>query len=553
MSGTVSTTAAPGASNPFADALAGGLSSFGALQKQIMGLDYTKTANTRDAIKQVDDLWSTLSSVNSQSREASGQGVDDDVFKFLTAARGNLSNWNTATQAQDNTNLINQQRDDIQNALATNSTYLQGLNGLDAAGFTNAKKNVDALTGLATGVNDQASKLGLGPALDNKFFDSLNTFTKSAQLYSDTANTVKNQISTLSQLPTDLTIKNAPGIKSALENLTSLQKGVAGMSNMGGSNLAPEQVQLNTALAKAQDLQQQRTSAEKQATDFYSSLASAFQRSAPNLGGVDMRNGAAIDAAQNYLNTLTSSTNEFKSPLDAEYLAKLSATVDPLRAQVQSPLDALKSSRAGAIAKLLADVQGLSSGVEKVELTDDAELQRRLNEANRLKGELATFTGSGDIQTANSTFDGAQAAISGRIKQLYDRRTDIEKRSADLLAKSRGTNYSDLSQIPELAALIEQLKAESGTYKASAADDELAALLSLLNSTRGRLTTDRENLLARQAMDRAALEKEVAARSQASATPNWLGTSYGPLNSYGPNTPVYASNSFSRALGAPMG
>jgi hypothetical protein len=565
--------------SPFAAAL----SSFGGLQKEIAGLDHTKTANTDAYLKKLDDVWSTLDSVNrnmdrtpkpvygnwyvtgengdgttTYGRDVSYEtpkGVDDGIFQWLASARNNLSNWNNTTRAFDT------ERDRLFNNYQTQKANTSNLETLDNTGFRNALNGFTGLGSEVSGLRERAKAGGLN--LDLGFADDIYRQADLARERENAATNINGRIGGALTAPDGLTIQNKDGINSAYDTLSSLRSTLSDPSMRG---TADELASINTALAKVGDLRTQRAAEEKRANDFFNMLTGALQKTSSNFPGLDMRDGTGLESARSYLDTFNNSVNDFKSPLESDYIAKLRSSIDPPRAQAQALLADLQAKRAAAIANNLAGVQGLSSGIDQVELTNDAELQRRLNESDRLKGELAAFTGS-DTKDANATFGAAQLAINNRLKQLYDRRSDIEKRAGDALTAARGTNYADYadpSRLSDLDILLESLKAEQGAYKATAANDELAGLSTFLTSTRNRLAADklaadrrlaadRENVMARQAMDRAALERETAARSQASATPNFLGISFRPLNFYDPNTPVYASNAFSRALGAATG
>lgn len=509
----------------FNDTLRGYSGDIGSLRSNINNLTIREDELFGNYGNQLDNLYSNLSGMSFDESKPNFESVVQSPYGAVQVGAPTLKNVNSNLQNQHLSDIrglqsslsgLRQQRtteEDRINSFANNLTGQISSFGNQLAGLTIADKGqMDNLRSQLGGVNTQ-----------------LNTFT------SNILDEVRPQGFTN-------VLGNLSGVQSNLDNLYTQRgneetriKGFKDSLFDTSNDYAQRLSGLNIANLSGMDaLQQDIDSRQQQATRFESPLSFDFNQPLNELQGIEDRLGglyrdrnteqSRIQSAQqdalnvagnlsnslanadyyslsnlknltNQLNTVNSSMSNFSSPLDFDF-----SNAQNLLGEAQGGLDDLYSLRSNALTDFQSRADTANTGINDIELHNEAALRERLTQAQGGLTDLSRFSGT-DVSPITAGFNTAISGVNTRLNELNTKRADLEHQAQLLRDRVLQTSYANQDGISGSRSELDSLKAEVDLYNASQALDEINEAISRLTNEDNRLARDAASVNSRQSSE----------------------------------------------------
>jgi hypothetical protein len=217
------------------------------------------------------------------------------------------------------------------------------------------------------------------------------------------------------------------------------------------------------------------------------------------VGTTDIYSRAGLDALQGQIDDLQGEVTGFSSLLPFDF-----GNVNTALTTAEGSLGDLYGERKKALDDIVSGVSTANAGLGDIPLYDESAIRSRLSDAREQEGLLARFSG-GRVNDIQSQITSATEAINARLGELTEYRKGLEEQAQALLTQVRERSFYSLDDLTGQQPELEAAQAEIELYNAQQALDEIDAITTRLNSEKGRLERDAENVLARQRVEQAEL------------------------------------------------
>jgi hypothetical protein len=217
------------------------------------------------------------------------------------------------------------------------------------------------------------------------------------------------------------------------------------------------------------------------------------------VGTTDIYSRAGLDALQSQIDDLQGEVTNFSSLLPFDF-----GNVNTALTTAEGSLGDLYGERKKALDDIVSGVSTANAGLGDIPLYDESAIRGRLSDAREQEGLLARFSG-GRVNDIQGQITSATEAINARLGELTEYRKGLEEQAQALLTKVRERSFYSLDDLTGQQPEIDAAQAEIELYNAQQALDEIDAITTRLNSEKGRLERDAENVLARQRVEQAEL------------------------------------------------
>ena len=296
-----------------------------------------------------------------------------------------------------------------------------------------------------------------------------------------------------------LDIGDIDEINAIRNELNTAMTGAGRFSSLLGFDLSQEigSAGLGGAREKLNALLGERSSEEariKQATADFKNRARSLETLA---GGLSEYNLDNLTGAQREIEDLRNEISGFSSELPFDFSgSSLGDLTD-----AETAINALLGKRTTALEGLKTRATDPLSTIGDIALSDEAALNTRRADINKLMSELSMYSGgTDDLKTLLS---GGVTSVDNRLGELKTKRADLETQAKTLLERVNNASYYASSGLTEDQAAIQQMRDQIELYNAKQAMDELSALEGRIMGERSRLGAD----------EGAAAERERAAQA----------------------------------------
>lgn len=301
-----------------------------------------------------------------------------------------------------------------------------------------------------------------------------------------------------------LTIAEKEQLDAIQEELNTAMTGAGRFSSLlgfdlsqelGGAGLGGAQTRLNKLL-NDRAAEEQRI---KNATADFKNRARGLEGLA---GGLSQYNLDNLTNAQREIQDLRGEISGFTSALPFDF----SGTSIQDLTDAETALSALLSKRQTELEGLRTRATTPLTGINEIALSDEAALNTRRSDLNKLMSELSMYSGgTDDLKTLLS---GGVTSVDTRLGELKTKRSELETQAQALLERINNATYYSSSGLTEDQAAIQQMRDQIELYNAQQALDEIAKLEGRVSGERSRLSAD----------EGAAAERERAAQEAVRAS-----------------------------------
>ena len=294
----------------------------------------------------------------------------------------------------------------------------------------------------------------------------------------------------------DLTIADAEGITNLQDLINDRQRQAGRFSSELGFNFNDELGELSDVSRGVGNLSRERqTELDRIKSEQDRILGSArLAEQAAESGNIYSATG--LDAIDDRIRDLRADISGFSSVLPSDF-----GSADSPLTDAETALEDLRSRRATELDAIQSGITGATSGLGDLNLYDEDAIRKARADILSQQGDLAAFTG-GRVGDIGASATAGLTRVDNKLAELETARNDLETRAQALMEQINNASFYATDDLTSNQSSAEQLQAEVELYKANQAMDEISTLMNRLNSERGRLERDAENVAARERMER---------------------------------------------------
>lgn len=294
----------------------------------------------------------------------------------------------------------------------------------------------------------------------------------------------------------DLTIANADGITNLQDLINDRQRQAGRFSSELGFNFNDELGELSDVGRGVDNLSRDRqTELDRIKSEQDRILGSARSaEQAAESGNIYSAKG--LDAIDDRVRDLRADISGFSSLLPSDF-----GSADSPLTDAETALADLRSRRATELDAIQSGITGATSGLGDLNLYDEDAIRKARSDILSQQGDLAAFTG-GRVGDIGASATAGLGQVDTKLAELETARNDLETRAQALMEQINNASFYATDDLTSNQSSAEQLQAEVELYKANQAMDEISTLMNRLNSERGRLERDAENVASRERIER---------------------------------------------------
>ena len=294
----------------------------------------------------------------------------------------------------------------------------------------------------------------------------------------------------------DLTIADADGITNLQDLINDRQRQAGRFSSELGFNFNDELGELSDVGRNVGNLSRDRQTeldrVQSEQDRILGSARSAEQ--AAESGNIYSAKG--LDAIDDRVRDLRADISGFSSLLPSDF-----GSADSPLTDAETALADLRSRRATELDAIQSGITGATSGLGDLNLYDEDAIRKARSDILSQQGDLAAFTG-GRVGDIGASATAGLGQVDTKLAELETARNDLETRAQALMEQINNASFYATDDLTSNQSSAEQLQAEVELYKANQAMDEISTLMNRLNSERGRLERDAENVASRERIER---------------------------------------------------
>lgn len=423
---------------------------------------------------QVGDLTASLNDLNKQRT-----AEENRIKSFRNALIGDASNYNTQLGQFGIADLSGMDALDRQlNALDTRRNAFSSsiLDQLYPSGFSEYNTSRAGLSsGLADLRNRRQNELDRISGFESALLGDVDT-------YRDTLG--------------GLTIADADAITNLQNTIADRQRQAGRFSSELGFNFNDELGELSDVSRGVSNLSRDRqTELDRIQSEQERILGSARSAEQAAESG-NIYSATGLDAIDDRIRDLRADISGFSSALPSDF-----GSADSPLTDAETALADLRSRRATELDAIQSGITGATSGLGDLNLYDEDAIRKARADILSQQGDLAAFTG-GRVGDIGASATAGLTQVDNRLAELETARNDLETRAQALMEQINNASFYATDDLTSNQSSAEQLQAEVELYKANQAMDEINTLMNRLNSERGRLERDAENVAARERIGR---------------------------------------------------
>lgn len=257
-------------------------------------------------------------------------------------------------------------------------------------------------------------------------------------------------------------------------------------------DLSDELAQINQSRGALDELFASRRAEEGRIGDFEKTLSNRIRQINSLAGNTGIYNLDDITNLQNFLGQANNQMGEFSSSLNYDF-GDQQFDMDMASRQINNLINQRKS----AVDSMFSAGNSLATDMGGVADYDEASIRNLLNLAKEGQTGAGQFSG-GRAQELQDLYQGSIDDLNGRLQNIFGQRDTIEGDLASMLEGARTTDILDLQQLGGLESELAGLRELKNQWGATQANDEYAALQSLLGGERSRLEQDAGNVAQQQ-------------------------------------------------------
>jgi len=420
------------------------------------------------------------------------QGLISDRSTEEAIAKGNYNQYliDTANQDFDIANLtygdlsgIQDQQRNLNTMLATIGTQGSVLqNQIDFDGDGTYGDELGQVQGQFTGWKAALQKL-----LDDRATEQTRINKFGTDLYDD--------LDTSNDTLAGLDFTNLTEI-AALEQLIREKERDAGrFSSELGFDFSGQQAELTQLKNALAGLRGEMVTEQGRVGDFVDDQNAAYATLYGNAMNQGIYSKAGIDALNTAYDKLAYDTANFSG---YGYNPESSVTggfyKDLISPQIQSLLD----TRSTALDNIESGITGSTSGLDAMNLYDEAGIRGLYGDVTAAGARLAPFSG-GRVDGIQAQINTANSQIDSKLAELSAYRNKLEEDAQAFLEEIQAGSYYSLSDLDSPDTRAKIMDAEIKQYQAKQAMDEIEIVMERLLSQKQRLEQDAANVAARTA------------------------------------------------------
>lgn len=223
------------------------------------------------------------------------------------------------------------------------------------------------------------------------------------------------------------------------------------------------------------------------------------------ISGASLYDGSALEQLAAQFEALKRGAAGVSSPLVAKYgNVNLAAQFQDL----EQRLAAMKSQRQTLLGREQSKLDDIRTRLGNVADHDEDSMVFLANLLSGQSQSLARFTGS-DLASITGVLDELSRGLQDKRGALTTKRSTIEQELGALLDQTRGTKYATLDDVGAARTALNGKMSDVRKYDATQAQDELDALIQLLNGEESRINADLKASQARDAEQAKATQAQV--------------------------------------------
>jgi len=423
---------------------------------------------------QVGDLSASLNDLNRQRT-----AEENRVKSFRTGLLGDVNNYNTQLGQLGIADIS--QMDALDRQLSSLDTRRNAFSSsiLDQLYPSGLSEYNTGRSGLSAGLTDLRNRRTTEQ-------DRISAYEKA--LLGD-VDTYRNTLG-------DLTIADADGITNLQDLINDRQRQAGRFSSELGFNFNDELGELSDVGRNVGNLSRDRQTeldrVQSEQDRILGSARSAEQ--AAESGNIYSAKG--LDAIDDRVRDLRADISGFSSLLPSDF-----GSADSPLTDAETALADLRSRRATELDAIQSGITGATSGLGDLNLYDEDAIRKARSDILSQQGDLAAFTG-GRVGDIGASATAGLGQVDTKLAELETARNDLETRAQALMEQINNASFYATDDLTSNQSSAEQLQAEVELYKANQAMDEISTLMNRLNSERGRLERDAENVASRERIER---------------------------------------------------